>query len=165
MITKSLSILALSGSLILLSSFTPTNNDHPTQIESAATDNCDKIIKFTASKVRKTDGTEIPMKTTLTIFPKKKQIDLNSEDANGQKGGFSMTIESMECSINEKMDGGYAVYKCTIPQGDDTAKKMTFTLKIIDGKWTAKPSEGEQTESSVTIEFDSFETFKDAEKS
>ncbi|TDQ08808.1 hypothetical protein [Pedobacter metabolipauper] len=161
MIRNFFSAITIGGCLLLLSSFTNSNDDHAASQKAVDPGSCDKIIRFTGTKVLQTDGSSLPWKTVLVIFPNKKQMDLKAEDTDGNKSDISMQIEKAECTFNEKMDSGYASYKLSMSNRDGSTTASSMVLKFIDGKWTAGLAEEERTEKSIRFVFDTVETFKE----
>ena len=93
---------------------------------------CDRIIRYTIEKVKMIeDGSEIKAHAEITINPFSKNIYLKADDPESGDKTFDTEIESIECSLNETLTKGQAIYKGYIKQKDG---KKSWTILTIGFK-------------------------------
>ncbi|TDQ09876.1 hypothetical protein [Pedobacter metabolipauper] len=163
--TKNLLVLTIGTALILLASFTLLKGQSSPYKESNQVvlnaDQCKTNIKYYIAKVKNPDGQEIPIDMEVIVYPSKKIINVAAKMPERDPVTFNTVLESTECSLTQKMDGGQALYKGYITQADGTKTFAAILIKVNSGKCTISALDEEGNEKGFAMAVDKWEVLKD----
>jgi hypothetical protein len=105
---------------------------------------CDKEVRYFIEKLKMIEGgNEIKVHTEITFNPTTKIIKLKADDPERGKISFYTEIESINCSFNDNLTSGQAVYKGYIKQDDGRKTFTSFLIENKDGQLYIKGADGE----------------------
>lgn len=127
----------LGCTLLVFAFFSSCNSAKKAQVENIVQkpDIWNQSIKYFIDKVRFIkDGNETKVHAEFEINPISKIISLHADDPEKGKVSFETEIESIECSLNENLTAGQAVYKGYIKQDDGRKTWTSLLLEPKDGQ-------------------------------
>ena len=113
---------------------TPGNNSKITSV-------CDRPVKYHSSRIRViASGETMEGETEILIDPKTKIINLFYHSSSEGSKSFDTNIESSDCSLNNDLSMGKAVYHGYILRQDGSKTISTIVVEPYEGGWVIKGS-------------------------
>jgi hypothetical protein len=97
---------------------------------------CNKTIKYIVRKIQPIVEGQ-PQRNTyieITINPTLKLINLKSQNKKKEPVNFNTNILSFECTLDEKLTKGTAVYKGYTKQREGQGTTSTIKIEVKNGK-------------------------------
>ncbi|OQP61892.1 hypothetical protein A3860_30990 [Niastella vici] len=124
-----LTLLVIGIGMIVLPAYTSSHIK-----TTPSTDIRGLAIKYYSGKLKLLgNGLETGSNTTITINPATKIINVSGETVTQEKVNFNITIESIECNLNEKCTAGEAIYHGYIAQKKGAPAKLTLKVEARSG--------------------------------
>ena len=119
--------------IFLLNACDSTKKLQITKHSSENTSMCDKTVRYIVEKIKMVEGgNEVSVHTEIIFNPTTRIINLKADDPERGKISFDTEIDSFDCTLNEKLTAGKAIYKGYIKQPDGSKDFSTLTIEIKD---------------------------------
>jgi len=118
---------------LLLNACEPSKKSQATSHSNQNTSICDKTVRYIVEKIKMAEGgNEVNIHTEIILNPTTKIINLKADDPEKGKISFDTEIESFDCTLNEKVTAGKAIYKGYIKQPDGSKVFSSLVIEIKD---------------------------------